>query len=84
MNDNDYFKNVRNYKYCIKYKKDKNPLNLLNIVNSSSQTQKNIISFLCPFASRKNSKIIDDIFSNFIGVLNQDDGIIKYKNNINH
>ena len=66
MNDNDYFKNVRNYKFCIKYKKDKNPLNLLNIVNSSSQTQKNIISFLCPFASRKNSKIIDDIFSNFI------------------
>ena len=84
MNDNDYFKNVRNYKYCIKYKKDKNPLNLLNIVNSSSQTQKNIISFLCPFASRKNSKIIDDIFGNFFGILNQDDGIIKYKNNIKY
>ena len=79
MNDIDYFKNVKNYKYCINFKREQPPLNLLNI-NSSSQKSKRLTVFFCPFTRNKNSKTVDDIFGHFIGVLSQKDGVVTYKN----
>ena len=80
-NEKDYFKNVKNYKYCNKFKKENTSSKYLNI-NSHDQHVKNLMVFFCPFTYNKDYKIVDDIFGNFIGVLNQNDGVITYKNYI--
>ena len=46
LNDKDYFKDIKNYKYCLKYKKEKTPLKFLNI-NFRSQSIKNLMVFFC-------------------------------------
>ena len=79
LNDKDYFKDIKNYKYCLKYKKEKTPLKFLNI-NFRSQSIKNLMVFFCPFTYNKNTKSVDDIFGHFSGVLSENDGIILFKN----
>jgi hypothetical protein len=78
-NEKDYFKNVKNYKYCNKFKKEKTALKLLNI-NLRNQNVKNLMVFFCPFAYNKKEKYIDDIFGHFLGIPGINDGVNYYEN----
>ena len=80
-NDNDYFNNSTHYKYFQKFKEEKKLEKELKI-KSDARSGKNIISCFCPFAYHKTDNTVDDIFGNFIGRLNLEDGVNLYTNNI--
>ena len=77
QNEREYFKDVQNYKYCNKYKKERS-LKLLN-TNFRNQNVKNLMVFFCPFTYNKKEKYIDDIFGHFLGILGIDDGVNFYE-----
>ena len=79
LNEREYFKNLKYYKYCNKFKKEKTALKLLNI-NLRNQNVKNLMVFFCPFAYNKKEKYIDDIFGHFLGVPGINDGVNYYEN----
>ena len=79
LNEKDYFKNIQNYKYCNKYKKERSSLKLLN-TNFRNQNVKNLMVFFCPFTYNKNEKLIDDIFGHFLGIPGINDGVNYYEN----
>ena len=80
-NDKNYLVNTANqYKYANQIKVDKH-LSLFNF-SLKNQNIKCLISFLCPFTYNKEKNVIDDIFGNFIGELNENDGIVNYKKNV--
>ena len=80
QNERDYFKNIQNYKYCNKYKKEKSSLKLLNI-NLRNQNVKNLMVFFCPFTYNKKENYIDDIFGHFRAIPGKNDGVNLYENN---
>ena len=79
LNEKDYFKNIQNYKYCNKYKKERSSLKLLN-TNFRNQNVKNLMVFFCPFSYNKNEKLIDDIFGHFVCIPGINDGVNYYEN----
>ena len=80
-NDNEYFNNSTDYKYFQKFKDEKKLDKELKI-KSDAQSIKNMMSCFCPFAYHKSDNTVDDIFGNFIGKLNLEDGVNLYSNNI--
>ena len=79
QNEKDYFKNIKNYKYCQKYKKDRLSLKLLN-TNIRNQHIKNLMVFFCPFTYNKKERYLDDIFGHFLGFVGTNDGVNYYEN----
>ena len=49
-------------------------------IKLSDQNINNLICCFCPITYEKNNNTIDDVFGNFIGELNKDDGVNNYKN----
>ena len=79
QNERDYFRNIKNYKYCQKYKKERLSLKLLN-TNFRYQNVKNLMVFFCPFTYNKKERYIDDIFGHFFGIPGINDGVNYYEN----
>ena len=79
QNERDYFKNIKNYKYCQKYKKERLSLKLLN-TNIRNQNIKNLMVFFCPFTYNKKERYLDDIFGHFLGLVGTNDGVNYYEN----
>ena len=78
-NEPNYFTNCKDYKYYTKYKSNNSPklYDLLQL----NQNIKNLFAVFCPFAYNSNNNQIDDIFGNFIGLLEFNDCANNYKNN---
>lgn len=49
-------------------------------IKLNDQNINNLICCFCPITYEKNNNTIDDVFGNFIGQLNKDDGVNNYKN----
>ena len=49
-------------------------------IKLSDQNINNLICCFCPITYEKNNNTIDDVFGNFIGQLNKDDGVNNYIN----
>ena len=79
-NNNEYLSNAINYKYKEKFQNEDAQNRDFKIL-SEEKSDKNIISFFCPFSYNKNKNIIDDIFGNYMGILSKDDGVNFF---INH
>ena len=72
------------YSLCIKNKKDKKyfieKLNKKIKIKLNDQNINNLICCFTPLTYEKNKNIIDDVFGNFIGKLNNDDGVNNFIN----
>ena len=83
-NNNEYLNNAINYKYKEKFKNE-NMINKQFKITTEEKSDKNIISFFCPFTYNKSKNIVDDVFGNFMGILSKDDGVnffINFTKNI--
>ena len=86
-NDEEYFSNLPDYKYCKNYKNTKktNSDNDKFFKMKLKEQHKNyLISIFVPFTYDKNKNIIDDVFGNYIGILGNEDGVCDYINFSNH
>ena len=77
-NDKEYSKYSKNPKF-----EENNKININKIIdiNLKEQNIKNQMCFLCPFSYNTKNNSIDDIFSNFIGILTPESGVNFYNNN---
>ena len=78
-NEPDYLSNCKDYEYYTKYKSNNSP-KLYDLL-LSTQNIKNLFAVFCPFAYNFNNNQIDDIFGNFIGLVEINDCANNYKNN---
>ena len=77
-NDKEYSKSLKNPKYNENMKIN---INKIIDINLKEQNIKNLMCFLCPFSYNTQNNTIDDIFSNFIGVLSPESGVNYFINN---
>ena len=80
--DNNYSEYFHDYKYYEKFKNIKENKNFSKInIYTKEQNIKNIIGLFCPFSYQKRKNQIEDVFGNFIAIINSpDDGVNNYIN----